>query len=215
MLDCGTSLVADICQPTYTIYDVQEVWQTLYTTVFLSNHASTVETDYSPTTRTLYDETTLRSVETAFSPSISSFSFGSSSTPTSTATAESDFVPTVPAQPGSLFRDVKRSQETPPNSNSTFHIDPDKYRHNMRRSYDFNRCNFGLPSHDMVSDSLIEVCHFAVNVAAGGWLVSLRPTRAAYMPSWMGYVMRFVWSLNNLSAIQDLRKESSVHSHCY
>jgi len=62
-----------------------------------------------------------------------------------------------------------------------------------RRSYDteYNRCN-GPPSHDLATNSLREVCHFVVNVAAQHLVVSLRPTTAAYMPSWVGFMMRLI-----------------------
>lgn len=73
---------------------------------------------------------------------------------------------------------------------------------NGRRSYDseYNRCE-GPPNHDMVSNSLMDVCHFMVNLAFQDLVSSLKPTAAAYMPSWVGYVARVVTAVVNLIAL--------------
>jgi hypothetical protein len=60
----------------------------------------------------------------------------------------------------------------------------------IRRSYDFNNCLDQLPSHDFVTNSLPEVCHFVANVQ--DLFVSLAPTSAAYTPSWASYFISTV-----------------------
>jgi hypothetical protein len=66
------------------------------------------------------------------------------------------------------------------------------------RAYDYNSCDKVPPSHDMVSDSLADVCHFVAN--ANDYFVSLQPiSTAAYLPTWAGYLIQ------TLSALMELR----------
>jgi hypothetical protein len=59
-----------------------------------------------------------------------------------------------------------------------------------KRTYDYDACSGEPPSHDMVTNSEIEVCQFVA--AAQPYFVSLAPTSAAYLPSWVSYFMSTV-----------------------
>jgi hypothetical protein len=68
------------------------------------------------------------------------------------------------------------------------------------RSYDYDRCYDVPPSHDMVTNSLIDVCHFVAN--AENYFVSLKPiSSAAYMPSWVGYFWQALQAFTELRSI--------------
>ena len=73
----------------------------------------------------------------------------------------------------------------------------EQYRMKERRGYyDYDSCNGAPPDHDMVTNSLVDVCHFVAN--AKSYFVSLRPTSAAYMPSWMGFMFQTIICIWNL-----------------
>jgi len=68
------------------------------------------------------------------------------------------------------------------------------------RSYDYDRCYNVPPSHDMVTNSLTDVCHFVAN--AENYFVSLMPiSSAAYMPSWVGYFWQALQAFTELWSI--------------
>jgi hypothetical protein len=69
----------------------------------------------------------------------------------------------------------------------------------LKRSYDYDSCDGKPPTHDLVTNSLVEVCHFVAN--AQNYLVSLEPTTAAFMPSWSGFVIQVIVSIWNLFSI--------------
>jgi hypothetical protein len=54
--------------------------------------------------------------------------------------------------------------------------------------YDPEPCE--MPIDGLLSNSLLEVCNFAANAAGEHKLVSLKPTAAAYLPSWVGYLLQ-------------------------
>jgi hypothetical protein len=66
-------------------------------------------------------------------------------------------------------------------------------------TYDYDPCTGIAPDHDLVTNSLSDVCHFVAN--AKSYFVSLRPTPAAYMPSWSGYVVQVIVSAWNLTSL--------------
>ena len=76
-----------------------------------------------------------------------------------------------------------------------------------KRSYDaeYNRCD-DVPDQDLNTNSLIQVCHFVANLAAGNRFVSLKPTAAAYMPSWIGYFIRALAAIVTLRDLKSFRK---------
>ena len=68
-----------------------------------------------------------------------------------------------------------------------------------KRSYDYDVCDGVPPSHDFVSNSASEVCHFVAN--AEKFFVTLQPTAAAYMPSWGGFIVQVGVAIWNLLSI--------------
>jgi hypothetical protein len=69
-----------------------------------------------------------------------------------------------------------------------------------RRSYDFNPCQDGNPTHNFVSSSLEDVCRFIANVQQ--YFVSSRPAAvSAYLPCWPGYLVQAFVSILNLFQI--------------
>jgi hypothetical protein len=72
------------------------------------------------------------------------------------------------------------------------------------RSYDYNSCDDVPSSHDMVSNSLADVCHFVAN--AEDYFVSLQPiSTAAYLPTWAGYLIQTLSALMELRSIVCIR----------
>ena len=76
-------------------------------------------------------------------------------------------------------------------------LPPSKLR---SRSYDYDSCDNVPPSHDLSTNSLTDVCHFVAN--AQNYFVSLVPiSSAAYLPSWVGYLIQAfaalieIWSI--------------------
>jgi hypothetical protein len=69
----------------------------------------------------------------------------------------------------------------------------------LPRSYDFNPCEKTPPSHDFVSRSLSDVCHFLANTR--DYFVSSRPRESAYLPSWPGYLVQILISILNIFGI--------------
>jgi hypothetical protein len=61
-----------------------------------------------------------------------------------------------------------------------------------------------MPIDGLQSNSLLEVCDFVANAAGESKLVSLKPTAAAYLPSWVGYLLQTLmagWDLGIISRV--------------
>lgn len=121
-------------------------------------------------------------------------------TPTSSAyttvraTIETAYTPyIVPSSESSLIPRNVVLEELDDMKQVTSIYTPPIARKRDRRSYaaEYNRCD-GLPTHDLATNSLMEVCRFIANVAFQSRVVSLRPTTAAYMPTWIGFVIQVV-----------------------
>lgn len=84
------------------------------------------------------------------------------------------------------------------------------YRYQRRGYYDYNSCTGDTPNHDLVTNSLSDVCHFVAN--AQSYFVSLRPTSAAYMPSWLGFVFQIIVSAWSLISFVSLHAERANNS---
>jgi hypothetical protein len=60
-----------------------------------------------------------------------------------------------------------------------------------RTVYDYDPCSNEPPSHDLATNSLTDVCHFVAN--AQDYFVTLQPiSSAAYLPSWLSYVIQTI-----------------------
>jgi hypothetical protein len=162
------SLIADSCT-TYSRVDSLPAWVENYNNVYSAGRHWNVFTEYASGT-TSYSFTTVEGTpEVTYTPSI---------LPT----------PSSYASPCQIRRDTGASKTPAPNSHSETVY---------RRIYEWDRCT-GDPTHDLVTNSLADLCPFIINAAASNLFVSLKPTPSAYMPSWVGYLSQFCVSFWNL-----------------
>lgn len=78
-----------------------------------------------------------------------------------------------------------------------------RVRHLALRSYDYDVCSASMPTEDFKSNA--EVCHFVANIKP--LFVSLSPSAAAYLPSWISYITTAIISFVQL--IISLKSQSS------
>lgn len=217
VVDCGAPLVRDICSTsvfnslfpvsaaaatqqlvttrtsrvtTETVTSIVTVYQMLPSSSCMTGNQTIVST----VSYTLVSTMDVSQVSTIFLPSshnsLSAFSTSTSLSITRLS-EERSYKPSLihtsgPPLPQVIFkRDIPSTPASPK-------LAP--------RSYDYNPCYDVPPNHDMVTNSLTDVCHFVAN--AQNYFVSLVPiSSAAYLPSWVGYLWQTVQALIELWSI--------------
>src|SRR5277367_2515331 len=183
LVECGAPLVADPCSITFT----SEL------------PITSIKTGPSATTTIITESTILlgsRISSNTYTPiiSVTTYSTPRSEGNTMTTLARRAHIK-IPAMNTSAVTRASSTDDTLTVVTASYRLLVDKVNvlmmttTFMRRSYDFDNCIGRFPNHDFVSNSLSDVCHFVANVQ--DWLVSLAPTSAAYMPSWLSYLISF------------------------
>ena len=208
ILDCGPHFSPDQCNAFYKTTDLWE-WKrsTEYATVSDSESVLLIP---SATTTKVHSTTTDLTVVagTTIILTIESLYEVDYTTITSTYLHTGTFPSLVPTQVTStagsvtIYTATRNFTETAyapsivsPTSTSTA-------AGRKKRSYDntYDRCS-GPPDQDLKTNSLTEICHFVANLEVGNQFISLKPTAAAYMPSWIGYLVRVLTALGSLTSL--------------
>ena len=157
-----------------TLYSTSTQWATVGDSTFIVTIASLYKMEYATITSTVFHSGTSPSlVPTLYTQSPGTVIFSTAIRKfTETAYAPSIVTPTA----------------TMPNTRQ------------KKRTYDYDRCG-GPPDHDLLTNSLTDVCHFIANIQVGNGFVSLKPTTAAYMPSWIGYLVRVLTAMASLTSV--------------
>lgn len=176
-LNCGAPLVSDQCS-TYPLNYSASMGQITFSIQAVS--LTTINTTYS----ILSDNPQVTIPIDGYLALSGTFEVTLTSTPPAVRISlETSYTPTVtPAGTATATQLVPRA---PLPTNIPRNLQPQK------RSYDYDVCLGTPPDANLLTTSLVEVCHFVAN--AENYFVSMRPSSAAaYLPSWPGYIMQTV-----------------------
>jgi hypothetical protein len=195
-VDCGSSLVPDICSQLpdpindfFPNVTTPLTW-TVQLTVQGSQELSSSTFYYTPVVDvpcSIWLPLTRTSLETGYTPTVIVPGVTHSMRPVPKTARKID----EDSLPDAALDIVHR-----------FGITEQHVKKERRGYYDYDSCNGSPPDHDMVTNSLVDVCHFVAN--AKSYFVSLRPTNAAYMPSWVGFLFQLIVCIWNLILLVSL-----------
>ena len=177
ILDCGAPFVTDPCTTALAYYTETTSWSTS-TYGYMMWGLIPLENDYLYTISVPVSLPTRATKLDPYSPTITPTVFSMDASATRSTT-------TSPA--------IKRREHISPTPTlAAFHIvsNLNTEKQLQKRTYDYDACSGEPPSHDMVTNSQDDVCQFVA--AAQPYFVSLAPTAAALLPSWLSYCMSAV-----------------------
>jgi hypothetical protein len=222
IVECGAPLVRDICSTSFnnTIVPISQASvaedvrasQSVYSQIITKTVVTTLEEyvtsatcdDGPMTSLQVISTVTSTQLSTIYSAQLFNVTLSSKYTTTSFSTRtvfvsasriseERSYHPSLlyttgPPSPGGIPGQGLLPRYHTILGNSTLRYDMSLAR---RAVYDYDSCSDVCPSHDLATNSLIDVCHFVAN--AQNCFVSLQPiSSAAYLPSWLSYVIQTI-----------------------